>query len=49
MSDAPMLEVADLHTSFRSDRGTVRAVRGIDLQLQRGRTLGVVDGDLRVV
>ncbi|MEZ5205366.1 MAG: ABC transporter ATP-binding protein, partial [Acidimicrobiales bacterium] len=42
MSDAPMLEVADLHTSFRSDRGTVRAVRGIDLQLQRGRTLGVV-------
>ena len=42
MTEAPLLEVADLHTSFSSDRGTVRAVRGVDLSLQRGRTLGVV-------
>lgn len=42
MSDDALLEVTDLHTSFSSDRGTVRAVRGIDLRLQRGRTLGVV-------
>jgi oligopeptide/dipeptide ABC transporter ATP-binding protein len=42
VSDAPMLEVTDLHTSFSSDRGTVRAVRGVSLSLQRGRTLGVV-------
>ena len=42
MSDAPLLEVTDLHTSFSSDRGTVRAVRGVSLALQRGRTLGVV-------
>jgi len=39
---AALLEVADLHTSFRSDRGTVRAVRGVDLSLPRGRTIGVV-------
>jgi len=37
-----LLEVRDLHTSFSSPRGTVRAVRGIDIDLRRGRTLGVV-------
>ena len=42
MTDQPLLEVTDLHTSFASDRGTVRAVRGINLSLERGRTLGVV-------
>ena len=42
MTDAPLLQVTDLHTTFSSDRGDVRAVRGIDLTLQRGRTLGVV-------
>jgi peptide/nickel transport system ATP-binding protein len=41
-SDAPLLEVTDLHTSFSSDRGTVRAVRGVTLELRRGRTLGIV-------
>jgi oligopeptide/dipeptide ABC transporter ATP-binding protein len=40
--ERPLLEVRDLHTSFSSDRGTVRAVRGVDLVLKRGRTLGVV-------
>jgi len=38
----PLLEVADLRTSFRSDRGLVRAVDGVSLTLERGRTLGVV-------
>jgi oligopeptide/dipeptide ABC transporter ATP-binding protein len=42
VSDDALLEVTDLHTSFSSDRGTVRAVRGVDLRLERGRTLGVV-------
>jgi peptide/nickel transport system ATP-binding protein len=42
VSDAPVLEVADLHTSFSSDRGTVRAVRGVSFTLERGRTLGIV-------
>ena len=37
-----LLEVDDLHTSFSSPRGTVRAVRGVTFDLQRGRTLGIV-------
>ncbi len=37
-----LLEVTDLHTTFSSPRGAVRAVRGIDFKLRRGRTLGVV-------
>ena len=37
-----LLEVEDLHTTFSSNRGPVRAVQGISLQLRRGRTLGVV-------
>ena len=32
----------DLHTSFRTGRGLVRAVDGVSLTLGRGRTLGVV-------
>jgi oligopeptide/dipeptide ABC transporter ATP-binding protein len=42
VSDRPLLEVNDLHTTFSSDRGDVLAVRGINLSLARGRTLGVV-------
>jgi oligopeptide/dipeptide ABC transporter ATP-binding protein len=42
VSDDNLLEVTDLHTTFSSDRGDVLAVRGIDVRLQRGRTLGVV-------
>ena len=38
----PLLEVEDLHTSFRTSRGLVRAVDGVSLSLGRGRTLGVV-------
>jgi peptide/nickel transport system ATP-binding protein len=38
----PLLRVTDLHTSFSSERGTVRAVRGVSLELARGRTLGIV-------
>jgi len=37
-----LLEVDDLHTTFASPRGRVRAVRGITFDLRRGRTLGVV-------
>ncbi len=39
---APLLAVTGLRTSFRTPRGTVRAVDGVDLTLERGRTLGVV-------
>ncbi|MBA3281175.1 MAG: ABC transporter ATP-binding protein, partial [Acidimicrobiia bacterium] len=37
-----LLEVDDLHTTFSSPRGPVRAVRGISFELRRGRTLGIV-------
>ena len=40
--EGPLLEVVDLHTSFRTGRGLVRAVEGVSLTLGRGRTLGVV-------
>ena len=40
--DGPLLVVDDLHTSFRTSRGTVRAVDGVSLSVDRGRTLGVV-------
>jgi len=40
--EGPLLEVIDLHTSFRTGRGLVRAVDGVSLTLGRGRTLGVV-------
>ncbi len=41
-SDEPLLVVEDLHTSFRTARGTVHAVDGVSLTLEEGTTLGVV-------
>ncbi len=38
----PLLMVEDLHTSFRTSRGTVRAVDGVSLSVGRGKTLGIV-------
>jgi len=38
----PLLVVDDLHTAFRTTRGTVRAVDGISLSVDRGKTLGIV-------
>jgi len=40
--NVPVLEVNNLVTQFSSERGTVNAVRGVSLTLERGRTLGVV-------
>lgn len=40
--EGPLLVVDDLHTSFRTARGTVRAVEGVSLSVDRGQTLGVV-------
>ena len=37
-----LLELRRLAVSFATDDGTVRAVDGIDLSLDRGRTLGLV-------
>ncbi len=39
---APLLEVTDLRTTFRTGRGTLVAVDGVSLRLERGETLGVV-------
>lgn len=41
-SGAPLLEVVDLHTSFHIPAGEVKAVRGVSLTLERGKTLGIV-------
>jgi oligopeptide/dipeptide ABC transporter ATP-binding protein len=40
--EAPLLEVEDLKTHFRTERGTVRAVDGVSFTLERGKTLGIV-------
>jgi oligopeptide transport system ATP-binding protein len=37
-----VLEVKDLHTSFHTDNGEVRAVNGVSFALEPGKTLGIV-------
>ena len=37
-----LLEVKDLHVSFRTDDGIVHAVRGVSFQVEPGQTLGIV-------
>ena len=37
-----LLEVNDLHTSFRTDDGIVRAVEGVSFSVEKGQTLGIV-------
>ncbi len=38
----PLLEIKDLHTSFHTLDGVVRAVDGIDFEVYQGETLGLV-------
>jgi len=38
---APLLEVDDLHVTYRSTRGSIPAVRGVSLRLDPGETLGL--------
>jgi peptide/nickel transport system ATP-binding protein len=40
--DGPLLEVTDVKTSFKTDRGLVRAVDGVSFSLERGKTIGIV-------
>jgi len=42
MANAPLLELRDVATHFKSPRGLVRAVDGVSFTLQRGKTLGIV-------
>jgi oligopeptide transport system ATP-binding protein len=37
-----LLSVRDLHTSFKTDAGTVQAVNGVSYDLKRGEILGIV-------
>ncbi len=38
----PLLEVKNLHTCFRTRKGTVTAVNDVSFSLERGKTLGIV-------
>lgn len=37
-----LLDIRDLEVSYDTEDGIVRAVNGIDLQVRRGKTLGIV-------
>ncbi|HAJ15122.1 MAG TPA: peptide ABC transporter ATP-binding protein, partial [Erysipelotrichaceae bacterium] len=37
-----LLDVENLHTSFFTDNGEVKAVNGISFKLEKGKTLGIV-------
>ena len=41
MTDVPLLRVRDLHVSYRTQSGPLPAVRGVDLDVSPGRTLGI--------
>ncbi len=41
-SDAPILQVQDLHVTFPSEDGAVHAVRGLNFSLNKGEVLGIV-------
>ena len=40
--DAKLLTIRDLYVEYRTDDGVVKAVNGVNLELERGATLGVV-------
>ncbi len=41
-TETTLLEVEDLHTTFSTTRGALKAVNGVSLTLDRGETVGIV-------
>jgi peptide/nickel transport system ATP-binding protein len=41
MADVPLLDVRDLHVTYSTRTGDLPAVRGVNLTLDRGQTLGI--------
>lgn len=41
MRPLTLLDIQDLHITYRGNRGTVPAVRGVDLSLEPGQTIGI--------
>ena len=42
MATDNVLEIKNLHTYFYTDGGVIKAVDGVDVELRRGATLGIV-------
>jgi ABC-type microcin C transport system duplicated ATPase subunit YejF len=42
MTDKPLLELKDVHVSFRTNSGVVEAVKGVSLSVAKGETLAIV-------
>ena len=42
LHEAPLLDVRDLRTYFKTDDGIVKAVDGVSFSVEEGKTLGVV-------
>ncbi len=42
VTTAPLLQIRDLQVSFKTQRGLIPAVRGVDLTLETGKTLAIV-------
>lgn len=42
MDSEKLVEVKDLHVSFQTDQGLVRAVNGVSFSMERGKTLAIV-------
>ena len=41
MAETPLLDVRDLHVTYSTRAGDLPAVRGVDLELERGETVGI--------
>ena len=42
MNETPLLQIEELHTHFQTYSGTLKAVDGISLSINRGETLALV-------